>query len=224
MSEPRRGGGRPLAVAVLGGLACGGLAFAGANRAWASVEVVEAGMPRTVIDTLGTAAVPEVGALALVVVAGSLALLPTGGRLRQAIAVLVALASAGVVVGCLLAGPALSDAVTGEVSATAASDPHAVADAAQRSAWRWITLAAGGAGTGLGAWACVRAAGWPVMGSRYESPAAPSPALSAAGQTRAAATPAAAAPAAQAHQPGDDEDRLTETDLWRALDRGDDPT
>jgi uncharacterized membrane protein (TIGR02234 family) len=218
----RRPGGRPLAVAVLGGLACGGLAFAGANRAWAQVDVVEPGMPRAVVDTLGTAAVPEVGALALVVIAGSLALLPTGGRLRQVVALLVALASAGVVVGCLLAGTALSDAVVSEVSATAASNPQAVADDAQRSAWRWVTLAAGVAGTGLGAWAFVRAAGWPVMSSRYESPAAPWPTRASTDQPPAAAT--SAAPAAQGHPLRDDQDDLSETDLWRALDRGDDPT
>jgi hypothetical protein len=75
---------------------------------------------------------------------------------------------------------------------------EALAGGADQSLWRWVALVAGLAGVALGVWACTRASGWPVMGSRYEAPAS--------GGAGAAAVDG------------------SETDLWRAMDRGEDPT
>jgi uncharacterized membrane protein (TIGR02234 family) len=188
-----------LAVAVLAGLASGGLAFAAARRPWATVEVAAEGLPRVAVETVGTSVVPWAGALALVVVTGSLALLPTGGRVRQVVAAVVMLASLGVVLACAFAGGALSEQVAEDVSANAVSTGPA--PAADQSPWRLVAVAAGSAGVGVGAWALTRAASWPVMGSRYEAPAP------------------AAGP-----RPRLDADEPAEADLWRAMDRGDDPT
>lgn len=199
MADSHRGGGRSLAVAVLAGLASGGLAFVAARRPWATVEVAAEGMPRVVVETLGTSVVPWVGALALVVVTGSLAMLPTGGRARQAVAGLVTLAAVGVVLGCAFAGAALSDQVAEAVSANAVGAGRS--SAVDPSPFRWVAASAGLVGVGVGAWAFTRSATWPVMGSRYQSPVA------ASGRRRAA-----------------DDDEPVETDLWRAMDRGDDPT
>lgn len=202
MAERRSG--RSLAVAVMGGLGAGGLAFWGVSRSWARVDVAATGLPRTVVETLGTSVVPAVGALALVVVTGSLALLPTGGRVRQGVAALVTLASLGVVLGCALAGGAIGDQVLADVSANAVAagtDAGVLAAGAEHPPWRWVTLAGGLAGMAVGAWAWARSASWAVMGSRYETPA-----------------PTAAARADR------DPAELPETDMWRALDRGDDPT
>jgi len=199
--------GRSLALAVLGALAAGALAFASVNRTWARVTVATEGLPRTVVETTGAAAVPWVGALALVVVTGALALLPTRGRVRQVVAALVALASAGVALGALLAGTALNEALLADLAAAPAAaglDPSSLVDDAERPWWRWLTVGAGLLGAAIGTWACLRGRRWPVMGSRYE---APSPA------SRSAAWAAPAEP-----------DERAETDLWRAMDRGDDPT
>lgn len=204
MTEPaaRLAGGRALALAVLGGVAAGGVALAAASRPWAQVEVVAAGVPRTLVEVSGSSVVPWVGALALVVLAASLALLPTGGRLRQAVAAVLALASAGVAAGSLLAGPRVGDSLRSELLTTPAAaglDVAALAASADQLLWRWVALAASLAGVALGCWACTRASGWPVMGARYEAPVAGG---------------GAGAVAADG----------SETDLWRAMDRGEDPT
>jgi uncharacterized membrane protein (TIGR02234 family) len=199
VADGRRAGGRLLALAVLAGLASGGLAFAAARRPWATVEVATEGLPRVVIETVGTSVVPWAGALALVVVTGSLALLPTGGRVRQVVAAVVMLAALGVFLGCAFAGGALSEQVAEDVSASSVST--GLAPAADHSPWRWAAVAAGVVGVGVGAWALTRSADWPVMGSRYEAP-----------------VPTAGP------RPRPDADEAAETDLWRAMDRGDDPT
>jgi len=196
MAERR--GSRCLAVAVLGGLACGGVSLAAAGRPWAQVQVATTGMPTRLVEIVGTTVAPEVGALALVVVTASLALLPTGGRLRQVVAALGLLASVGVVVGCALAGTDLDEALRQEVTTTSSG---ARPDGADNPLWRWVSLVGGLAGAALGAWALRRSAGWPVMGSRYETPVA--------------------APGRPARDP---EQQSQETDLWRAMDRGEDPT
>jgi uncharacterized membrane protein (TIGR02234 family) len=197
MAERR--GGRSLAVAVLGGLACGGVALAGASRPWAQVEVATSGMPAQLVEVVGSSVAPGVGALALVVIAAALALLPTGGRLRRVVAALLLLASVGVVVGCALAGGELDDALRREVTATSSGDGAA---GASYPLWRWVSLAGGLAGAALGAWALRRSAGWPVMGSRYEAPVT-------------------APPGGPARDPDQEPE---ETDLWRAMDRGEDLT
>lgn len=203
MAEPpaRRSGGRALALGVLGGVACGGIALAAAGRPWAQVEVVAPGVPRTLVEVSGSSVVPWVSALALVMLTASLALLPTGGRLRQAVAGLLALASAGVAGGSLLAGSRIGDSLRRDLVSTPAAaglDVNSLAGGADQSLWRWVALAAGLAGVALGVWACTCASGWPVMGSRYEAPAA-----GGAGSAGADGS---------------------ETDLWRAMDRGEDPT
>jgi len=199
VAESRHAGGRSLAVAVLTGLASGGLALAAVRRPWATVDVAAEGMPRVVVETIGTSVLPWVGALALVVVTGSLALLPTGGRVRQVVAAVVTLAAIGVVLGCAFAGGALSEQVAVDVSANAVGGESAAA--VDHSPWRWVAVAAGSMGAGAGAWAFTRSATWPVMGSRYEAPVrAPGPRRD-----------------ADAGEP-------VETDMWRAMDRGDDPT
>jgi hypothetical protein len=133
-----------------------------------------------------------------------LALLPTGGRLRQVVAALVLLASVGVVVGCALAGGELDETLRREVAATSSgggADAVRSPNLADYPLWRWVSLASAVAGAALGAWAVRRSTGWPVLGSRYEPPVA--------------------APLAPAR---DNELEPEETDLWRAMDRGEDPT
>ena len=109
------------------------------------------------------------------------------------------LAALGVVLGCAFAGGALSEQVAEDVSANAVSTGPA--PAADDSPWRWVAVAVGVVGAGVGAWALTRSAAWPVMGSRYEAP-----------------VPAAGP------RPRPDADEAAETDMWRAMDRGDDPT
>lgn len=190
-----------LGLAVLGGLAGGGLALLGAARPWARAEVVVEGVPTVAVQVFGTDAVPTVGAAALVVVTGSLALLPAGGWPRRLVGALVTLAALGVLLGTLTAGPAVSDALARDLLATASTDGAevaALAESAERTGWRWVSLTGGLLGLAVGTWSVLRGHTWAVMGSRYDAPVPASPRRGSRG--------------------------AEDTDLWRALDDGRDPT
>jgi uncharacterized membrane protein (TIGR02234 family) len=199
---------RGLVVGLLGGLAAGGLALLGASQPWARVEIAVAGVPRSTIETAGTSAVPWVGALALVILAGALAIIPTGGVLRRIVGVVVLLAALAAAIGTLTAGSAIDDALAEDVAESPASggvDDAAVVAAADRPAWRWLCL--GGSLMGVAAGALVASQGqrWPTMGSRYDAPSGRS-----SGQ-----------PSGRPTASTDDQD---DADLWKAMDEGRDPT
>lgn len=189
---------------MLAGLAGGGLALFGATRTWARTEVVADGVPTMTVQVLGTDAVPTVAAAALVVVTGSLALLATAGLLRRTVAALVTLAAVGVVLATLTAAPAVSDAIGRELLETASTgvgDVAALTESADRTPWRWLSLAGGLLALTAGAWAVLRGHTWSVMGSRYDAPGS-------------SATPS----------PGCGGTTPEDADLWRAMDDGRDPT
>jgi uncharacterized membrane protein (TIGR02234 family) len=193
---------RGLIVALVGGLATGGLALLGVSRPWATVDIVASGVPRSTVDTAGTSAVPWVGALTLVVLAGALAIIPTGAAARRAIGAIVLLAAAGAAVGTLLAGPAIDDALAGDLAQSPASggvDDQAMVDAADHPPWRWLTFGASVAGVAVGLLVVTRGQHWPTMGSRYDAP------------TRGGGS--------EAGPEGSDD-----ADLWKAMDEGRDPT
>jgi uncharacterized membrane protein (TIGR02234 family) len=194
---------RGLVIALVGGLAAGGLALLGVSRPWATVEIAATGVPRATIETAGTSAVPWVGALTLVVLAGALAIIPTGAATRRVVGALIVLAAVGVTVGTLFAGPAIDDALAGDLAQSPASggvdDQQAVAGA-DHPAWRWLTLGGGVAGVAVGLLVVARGQRWPTMGSRYDAPTKGS------GPDGSGST-------------GSDD-----ADLWRAMDEGRDPT
>jgi uncharacterized membrane protein (TIGR02234 family) len=199
---------RGLLVAIVVGLAAGGLALLGAGRPWATVEIAVPGVPSSTIETAGTSAVPWVGALTLVILAGALALVPTGGRVRRAIGVIVFLAAVGSAAGTLAAGSAIDDALREDLAESPASggvDDEAVVASADHPAWRWLTLGGSAAGVLVGLLVTTQGHRWPTMGGRYEAP-----------------TPRrvdAAAPSDPSRSDG-----AEDADLWRALDEGRDPT
>lgn len=195
---------RGLAVAVLAGLAGGGLAWFAASRPWARTEVVADGVPTVPLEVVGTDAVPLVAAAALVVVTGSLALLPTSGRLRRAVGGLVTLGAIAVLVGTLTAGQAVTDSLVRDLlttASTAGGDAAALAESAERTWWRWVSLLGGLLALVVGAWATLRAQTWAVMSSRYEAPGS-----------------GAGPGGVRSRQANED------VDLWRAQDDGRDPT
>jgi uncharacterized membrane protein (TIGR02234 family) len=100
---------------------------------------------------------------------------------------------------CLAAGlAAVLTALAGPSLATALQarllGGAAASVLAATTPWRWLCLAGAVLGCGFGLLAAWRGPGWASMGSRYDAPAA--------------------------RRESTDE----QTDLWRALDRGDDPT
>ena len=142
----------------------------------------------------GSVLAPGLPALALVGLAGVVAVLATRGRLRQAVGVVVALDGTGAVVLALTAPPA----------------------GAHVSGWQRVAVLAAGVVALSGVAVAVRGPRWPTMGGRYDAPAAAG-APSAPGGGSAETGPAVAAEAG-------DRSPAQDRALWDAIERGDDPT
>jgi|RhiMethySRZTD1v2_1073278.scaffolds.fasta_scaffold11052_6 uncharacterized membrane protein (TIGR02234 family) len=212
---------RALATAIVGGLAAGGLALFGVSQAWARVEIAVAGVPSSTIEVSGTSAVPWIGALTLVILAGALAIVPTGGWLRRAVGVIVGLAAAGAVIGTLTAGPAIDDALTEKLAQSPASggvNDAAVVAAADHPAWRWLSLVGSAAGLAVGIYVAAQGQRWPTMGSRYDAPASRRREDAGGPEPDQPDRPDQPADAAESEKPAE------KADLWRAMDEGRDPT
>lgn len=186
-------GDRSFGPAVLVGLGGATLAAVASGRDWASARGDAAGV-EVAAAVAGSDTAPLALALSLVALAAWGALLVLRGRARRAVAVLGALAAAGVLTAVAERfDGAQDDAREAVVAAGATGDTFVSA----LTGWYWA--AGAGALLTLGALlvAVVRSPGWPAMGSRYDAP----------GVRRAERDPG-----------GSDQD------LWRALDEGHDPT
>ena len=196
---PRSGATREYVTVLLVGAVSAGLAVLAAtgDRSWGTATVSADGLPaRTVVATAREAA-PWVSAASLVALAGLGAVLATAGRWRRLVGGVVAGAGLVVLGGAVLGGGAVEDTLRAElVASAAATDPTAVERGlSDLSGTGWRWLAGGG-----GAGATAAGIATVLRGSRW-------PAMGRRYE-----------PPAVARQPRDD------TDLWRALDDGDDPT
>jgi uncharacterized membrane protein (TIGR02234 family) len=164
MPEPRRSFG----PTVLAGLAGAVLAAVAAGRDWATASGQAAGVD-VAAAAKGSASAPLAVALALVALAAWGAVLVLRARARRVVAVVGALAAAGVL-GAVLsaAGRAGDDAVRAVV------DSGGTGDTFTSSLTGWYYACAGGALLTLAAFviAAVAAPRWPAMSSRYDAPAA----------------------------------------------------
>ncbi|MGH3425369.1 MAG: Trp biosynthesis-associated membrane protein [Nocardioidaceae bacterium] len=190
------GSARTYATTVVGGIAAGGITFFAASRTWASVTVRTSGMPTDRVAVDGSQAVPMVSAMALVVLAGSVAVLAGSPRVRILVGAVVTAAAVTAVVYTLTAGSAIEDAVVGQVGESPAmTGDHAaqvaLATHADPTMWRWVCLAAALGSVAAGVSVLLFGRRWPTMGRRYDSPA---------------------------------RKREADPDPWKALDRGEDPT
>ena len=172
--------GRRELLAVAGGCAAAGVvALVAAGRTWSTSTVDR---PHPLADVIerhpGTDVAPAVSALALVALAGAVALLATRGWAR------VATGAVLVLVGSLL----VVESVTWDVPG-----------GGDRGAWAVVAIATGAVVAGCGAVAVVRGRRWASMSRRYDAPAV---AAGAAAQTEDA-TPAAARSAAAPAGAGD---------------------
>ena len=158
---------RSFGPTVLLGLGTTALTAVAATRDWARAAGDNAGVAVTAAAD-GADAAPLALALALVALAAWGVLLVLRGRARRGVAVVGALAAAGVVAATAAAfGTAQDDATTAVQAAGATSD----AFVASLTAWYWSTgFAALGALATLVV-AVVKAPRWPAMGDRYENPA-----------------------------------------------------
>ncbi|WP_407912541.1 TIGR02234 family membrane protein [Kitasatospora sp. NE20-6] len=200
MSSPApRPGRRSLSLMLLLTVLGAVLVLTATGRTWAEGIVTGTAGGRLGVSATGSRLTGLPGGLALAVAAASVAVFAVRGRARAAVGVLMLLAGLG----------AVAAAVTG-VTDTAGLDAEAAgrlalagahAEQVTHTPWPWVA-AAGGVLLALAGAVTVRAGrNWPAMGARYEAPA-----------RRAAPAPRAARPVDSA------------AELWKALDRGEDPT
>lgn len=136
------------------------------------------------------------GALALVGLASAVAIFAVRGVGRYLVGALVILAGLG---AAAAAGTGAVD--SGAVDAEAAKKLGLLGTTAEQvshTAWPWVALLGGLLLAAAGGLTVLRGRAWPSMGTRYDAPVAK-----------------AQAPAGGARTPAD---------LWKALDRGEDPT
>ncbi|MFF9212789.1 MULTISPECIES: TIGR02234 family membrane protein [unclassified Streptomyces] len=197
-AAPARSGRRSLALALLCGALGAAVALLSTRQRWAEGTATVAGgaFPLTAkgSDVTGVPA-----ALAIVGLAALVAVFAVRRAGRFAVAAILALSGAGIVTAALLGardGSALDDK-----AAAASGDTSATVASLTHTAWPYVAAAGGALILLAGLLALRYGRLWPAMSGRYERSGAPRP--------RRAARPV-------------DPDRPE--DLWKALDRGEDPT
>ncbi|WP_426566927.1 Trp biosynthesis-associated membrane protein [Angustibacter sp. McL0619] len=197
MRAARLDGPGPAAVLAMVGGALGLLA---ASRPWVHAVVQDPVLGRTSVTASGRQAAAVVPAVALVALAGGVALLLARTLGRRVAGLLLVLAGAAQLAAALavVRSPesGVSDVVARAVGAVGTTDVHV-----QVTGWPWLAVASGVLVAAAGALAVLRARHWEVRTTRYDPPGPPgSPAEDPAPED-------AAAP-----------------DTWDALSRGEDPT
>lgn len=192
----------PLAAALLSGALGAAVVLVSAGRTWAEGEaatpVADAVLPVTA-DGRDVTGLPS--ALAIVGLAALVAVFAVRSAGRIVVAALLTLCGVGVIAASALG---VSDtAALDDGAAEAAGLADAAVSAVSHTAWPWVSLAGGVLLLVAGLLALRYGAGWPAMSGRYERSG-----------SAAAVRPRRAAPA--------DPERPEE--LWKALDRGEDPT
>lgn len=185
---------RSFAPTVLGGLAGAAAAAVAAGRTWATASGSAAGVPVRA-GVSGSDAAPLALALALVSLAAWGVVLVLRGTARRVVAGLGVVAALGVVVATVAAfSRAQTDATDSAVAKGATRDVLQTS----LSGWYYLTVLGGALALAALVVAVAASPRWPAMGSRYDAPGTAS--------DRGAGAVA------------------SETDMWRALDDGRDPT
>ncbi|MFD2683401.1 TIGR02234 family membrane protein [Streptomyces phyllanthi] len=198
-SEPARvrAGRRSLAVALLCGALGAAVALLASRQRWSAATASVAGgdFPLT---AKGSDVTGVPAALAIVGLAALVAVFAVRRAGRVLVAALLALSGAGTVVAALL-GASDSSALD-EKAAQASGDTSATVGELSHTAWPYVAAAGGALILLAGLIALRYGRRWPAMSGRYERDGTP--------------RPRRAKPV--------DPDRPE--DLWKALDRGEDPT
>ncbi|WP_431044935.1 TIGR02234 family membrane protein [Streptomyces sp. P1-3] len=203
-AKAERSGRRSLAVALLSGAAGAALVLLATSRTWAegTAAVAQGALPQRA-DGEDVTGLP--GALAVVGLAALVAVFAVRRTGRVLVSALLALCGAGIVASSI-AGASDTAALEEKASKATGLADGTIHDVAH-TAWPWVALAGGALLLLAGVLALGYGRHWPAMSGRYERTGADgAPARTRAGRTR----------------PAPDPDRPEE--LWKALDRGEDPT
>ncbi|MEU1282596.1 TIGR02234 family membrane protein [Streptomyces sp. NPDC005805] len=198
-AEPTaRRGRRSLAAALLLGAAGATVVLLAAGRIWAE-GTASVGGGTVALEAKGGDVTGVPTALAIVGLAALVAVFAVRRRSRLIVSGLLALSGAGAVTAALLG---VSDrAALDEKAGRTTGDAAATVDALTHTVWPYVTAAGGLLILLAGVLALRYGASWPTMSGRYERDGTP---------RRRTAPPVV------------DPDRPE--DLWKALDRGEDPT
>jgi len=154
---------RTFGPVVLTGIVGSGLVALAGSKPWAAPDGTAGS---TLVDKTG-GHVPLASALALVALAGWGVVLVTRGRVRRAVAVLVAVVSAGLVATVVLGRPSALDSAR-----RATVDLGEAVSGAHVTGWWWVAVPVSVVAL-VAAVAAVRWCGsWPEMGRRYDAPVA----------------------------------------------------
>ncbi|MEV4868694.1 TIGR02234 family membrane protein [Streptomyces syringium] len=197
---PRTGSGarRSVGVALLFGALGAALVLLSGGRTWAEGTVAVA-QGSVVRQATGQDVSGLPGALAIVGLAALVAVFAVRGVGRIAVAALLALSGAGVIAGAL--GGVSDTAALKEKASKIGGLTDGAIENVTHTAWPWVAFAGGVLLLLAGLLALRYGRHWPAMSGRYERDGTPRP-------RRARTAP--------------DPDRPEE--LWKALDRGEDPT
>ncbi|NGN66935.1 TIGR02234 family membrane protein [Streptomyces sp. A7024] len=191
---------KPLAIALFGGALGAAVVLLSSGRTWAEgaarTAVADSVLP---VSASGRDVTAAPSALAVVGLAALVAVFAVRGPGRRLVAALLALAGAGTVAAAVV-GARDSGALAAQAAEATGLSSADVANVTH-TGWPWVAVAGGALLLLAGALALRYGADWPAMSGRYERSGVPAP-------RRAKAAP--------------DPDRPEE--LWKALDRGEDPT
>ncbi|MFF5854125.1 TIGR02234 family membrane protein [Streptomyces sp. NPDC012751] len=196
-AAPARSGRRSLAVALLFGALGAAVVLLATRQRWAEGTATVAGgaFPLT---AKGSDVTGVPAALAIVGLAALVAVFAVRRAGRLAVSGLLALSGAGIVAGALVT--ASDSSALDEQAAKASGDTSATVDALTHTGWPYVAAAGGVLILLAGLLALRYGARWPAMSGRYE---------------RGTARPRRTARPADPERP---------EEIWKALDRGEDPT
>lgn len=200
-AKPTRTAHRALAVALACGAVGAALVLVAAGKTW-SRGLAPFGSGAAPVHATGSQTTALPGALALVGLAALVAVFAVRRAGRYAVAALLALSGLGVLVAT--ATRQGDRAALNSAAASASGLTRTAATHATGTAWPWVAFAGGLLLLLAGVLALRFGHRWPAMSGRYDRPGG-----------RAAARPRTAPAPVDPDRP---------EDLWKALDRGEDPT
>ena len=229
-SSPDR---RELTVAVIAVAAGGGLAVLADARAWSTVTVLRAAPLGPLTANVGGRTLqPAVTGLAVVALAGVLAMLATRGLVRQLVGAVLLLTGVGMIWRAALGLGSVSSAhgrqlVASSRTGATLGNVRAV-HVSMHPVWALLAVLGGVLVVAGGAITTARGGRWRAMSARYESPVG-SASRRSLGQERSSADPrSAAGQTAGVDTAGGQADEVAraraDLALWLQLDRGEDPT
>jgi uncharacterized membrane protein (TIGR02234 family) len=196
-------------VAPLLGAAGAAVVLIASGQIWAEgAAAVGGGSVPLEADGRDITGVPA--ALAIVGLAALVAVFAVRGAWRLLVSALLALSGAGAAVSAFIG--ATDRAALNEKAATTTGDTAAVVAGLSHTGWPYVTAAGGALILFAGVLAVMYGRHWPAMSGRYERPGA---AGAGTGGPTGRGRTASRTPVVDPDRP---------EDLWKALDRGEDPT